>query len=51
MLQRRGVNSVAIVIDGTTFGGNGNYDSLFVEKMYLFLIIMRVNELGRLQLQ
>ena len=31
MLQRRGVNSVAIVIDGTTFGGNGNYDPLFVE--------------------
>lgn len=31
MLQRRGVNSVAIVIDGTTFGGGGSYDALFGE--------------------
>jgi len=31
MLQRRGVHSVAIVIDGTTFGASGSYDSVFVE--------------------
>ena len=31
ILQRRGVNSVAIVGDGSTFGGGGNYDALFSE--------------------
>ncbi len=28
-LQRRGVNSVAVVIDGTTFGGTESYDGVF----------------------
>jgi hypothetical protein len=31
MLQRRGVNSVAIVIDGTTFGAPRDYDPLISE--------------------
>ena len=30
-IQRRGVNSVAIVIDGSTFGGAHSYDALLVE--------------------
>lgn len=30
-LQRRGVNSIAVVIDGTTFGSAGNYTSLLAE--------------------
>ncbi|MFZ4663856.1 MAG: DUF58 domain-containing protein [Caldilineaceae bacterium] len=30
-IQRRGVNSVAVVVDGTTFGGKPPYDALLVE--------------------
>jgi uncharacterized protein (DUF58 family) len=29
--QRRGVNSIAVVVDGNTFGGEFNYDPLFVK--------------------
>src|SRR5690606_850766 len=30
-LQRRGVNSIAVVIDGTTFGRNDSYHALLTE--------------------
>ena len=30
-LQRRGVNSIAVVIDGTTFGGKTSYDGVFAQ--------------------
>jgi uncharacterized protein (DUF58 family) len=30
-LQRRGVNSVAVVVDGTTFGRPGSYEALYVQ--------------------
>jgi hypothetical protein len=31
MLQRRGVNSIAVVLDGTTFGAPRDYDPLLSE--------------------
>jgi uncharacterized protein (DUF58 family) len=30
-LQRRGVNSIAVVVDGSTFAGDASYDDLFAE--------------------
>ena len=30
-IQRRGVNSVAVIIDGSTFGRTFNYDALLIE--------------------